>query len=144
MTGYTIKDLVTDYGQKTADDYLGRVRKYAEKVRFKLHEPAKMARVWLERDGHKKKDTVKEKPVVEFETQSRKHISSMLFAMGRMEPDEMRTLPRDLFHGIAKIEGDTAIIDWRVEGLTDEIIARVEYCIGMKLIFTVDQGDLPF
>lgn len=144
MDGYTIKDLVTDYGQKTADDYLGRVRKYAEKVGFELHEPAKMARIWIVRDGHKKKDTVKEKPVVEFETQSRKHISSMLFAMGRMEPDEMRTLPRDLFHGIAKIEGDTAIIDWRVEGLTDEIIARVEYCIGMKLIFTVDQGDLPF
>ena len=144
MDGYTIKDLVTDYGQKTADDYLGRARKYAEKVGFELHEPAKMARIWIVRDGHKKKDTVKEKPVVEFETQSRKHISSMLFAMGRMEPDEMRTLPRDLFHGLTKIEGDTAIIDWRVEGLTDEIIARVEYCIGMKLIFTVDQGDLPF
>ena len=144
MDGYTIKDLVTDYGQKTADDYLSRVRKYAENVGFELHEPAKMARIWIVRDGHKKKDTVKEKPVVEFETQSRKHISSMLFAMGRMEPDEMRTLPRDLFHGLTKIEGDTAIIDWRVEGLTDEIIARVEYCIGMKLIFTVDQGDLPF
>ena len=138
MDGYTIKDLVTDYGQKMADDYLGRVRKYAEKVRFELHEPAKMARLWLERDGHKKGVVQEGKPCYEIETRNRRRIASMLFANGRMEPDEMRTLPRDLFHGIAKIEGDTAIIDWRVEGLTDEIIARVEYCIGMKLIFTVD------
>ena len=144
MDGYTIKDLVTDYGQKMADDYLGRVRKYAENVGFELHEPAKMARVWLERDGRKKGVVLEGKPKYEIETKSRRHIASMLFAMGRMEPDEMRTLPRDLFHGLTKIEGDTAIIDWRVEGLTDEIIARVEYCIGMKLIFTVDQGDLPF
>jgi len=141
---YTIKNLVTDYGQAMADDYMRRVKQYANDAGFTIREPAKMARIWIERDGHKKKDTVKEKPVVEFETRARKHISSMLFAMGRMEHDEMKRLPHDLFHGLAEIKGETAVIDWPVDGLTDEIIARVEYCIGLKLIFTADQGDLPF
>ena len=141
---YTSEDLIEEYGKAKAEAYMKRVQTYYDKKGTLLINPASMARAWLKRDNYKKKAATSKdgKPV--FETRNYKHISSMLFAMGRMEHDEMKRLPHDLFHGLAKIEGESLVIDWEVSGMTDEILARVEHCLGMKLIFTADQIELPF
>ena len=141
---YTSEDLIEEYGKAKAEDYMRRVQTYYDKKGVLLANPASMARAWLRRENYKKEASTTNNGKLVFETRARKHISSMLFAMGRMEHDEMKRLPHDLFHGLAEIKGETAVIDWPVDGLTDEIIARVENCIGLKLIFTADQGDLPF
>lgn len=141
---YSEGDLIEDYGKAKAEVYLSKVRLYYKEKGVPLGNPAAMARTWIVRDGYRKESTSGKRPALEPETRSLRHISSMLFAMGRMEHDEMRMLPGELFRGRARIEGDNAVIDWPVEGMTDEIIERVEHCLGMKLIFTTDQGNLPF
>lgn len=143
---YTTTDLIKDYGKAKTDDYIRRVKIYAEEAGFTLNDPTAMARTWLRRDGHKVKGESEEKPAYEPETQSRRYISSMLFAMGRMEHDEMKKLPGVLWKEKAWIKGETVIIDWDIPGVTDEMIARIEHCLGMKLIIQgiSVEDDLPF
>lgn len=143
---YMIEDLIEEYGKNKAEAYLSKVKLYYKEKGVPLMSPVAMARTWLKRDGHTKGDKPGGKKAYEFETMSRRYISSMLFAMGRMEHDEMKKLPGALFRQMARIEGETVIIDWDVPGITHEQIARIEHCLGMKLIIqgiSVEE-ELPF
>lgn len=146
MMSYLIEDLIKDFGESVSRATLSEVKRHYKNQGMTLSDPVAMAHVWLNNRKKKEVNTlkVKEKPM--FDTQAYKSISSMLFAMGRMEHNEMKKLPGALFRGKAKVGRDSVLIDWNVPGITDEQIARVESCLGMRVII---QGrpikeELPF
>lgn len=143
---YTIEDLISDYGEREANASLSSVRNHYDKEGVNLSNPAAMARTWLEHAKTGRPITPDENRKPMFDTMSCKSISSMLYAMGRMPREEINELPDALFEEKAWIKGETVVIDWDVPGVTREQIARIEQCLGMKLIIkgiSIEE-ELPF